>query len=223
VFKIMLNKLDFQKKFELVVQQEIQNYQNSLNSILQAIRDIKISIQDSKTESLENYALLDTVQNVHSTDLMNLKLEFSDKIQKIESRINDLCKKTAQIDELFSKMRINEEKVTEKYTMLESKLEGIYKDVDQIKISLLVNKRSSEDTHINLVRQIKDSFELQKKELAETPSQLCKAKKEIDDKLNTHIVDVEGILKELTAYKKENYITQKKIENIYTLIERLKK
>src|SRR6478609_8975901 len=213
----MLNKLDFQKKFELVVQQEIQNYQNSLNSILQAIRDIKISIQDSKTESLENYALLDTVQNVHSTDLMNLKLEFSDKIQKIESRINDLCKKTAQIDELFSKMRINEEKVTEKYTMLESKLEGIYKDVDQIKISLLVNKRSSEDTHINLVRQIKDSFELQKKELAETPSQLCKAKKEIDDKLNTHIVDVEGILKELTAYKKENYITQKKIENIYTL------
>ncbi len=219
----MLNKLDLTKKFELVVQQEIQNYQKSLNNVLQTIRDIKISIETMQTESLESYALIHTIQSNQSTEQDRIKSDLNTKIDQIGSKLVDLCGKVAKIVDLSSELRINIDKQNEKYVTLEQKLDGIFKDVDQVKISLRVNKKSSEEDYAQALRQIKDSFACQKKQIEETPSQLSKAKKEIDERLNTHIVDVESVLKELTEYKKQNHVTQKHIEHIYTLIERLKK
>lgn len=46
---------------------------------------------------------------------------------------------------------------------------------------------------------------------------------DIEDKFNRSIVEIKGIFQEIQVYKKSMYIIEKKIENIYTLIERLQK
>jgi len=62
-----------------------------------------------------------------------------------------------------------------------------------------------------------------KQDLDESPSPAECVKQELKKDLECHKVDVVGILRELNIYKTENQITQKKIEHIYTLIDRLTK
>jgi len=54
----MLNKNDLAKQFELVVKQEIKNYQDSLNFVLQSIDELKKDIKQLNSDMLENYALI---------------------------------------------------------------------------------------------------------------------------------------------------------------------
>jgi hypothetical protein len=50
-----------------------------------------------------------------------------------------------------------------------------------------------------------------------------KVKKELESKLDIVKLERDSVLKEINILKKESFITEKKIENLYTLIDRLKK
>src|SRR6185295_4796860 len=85
----MLKRADLAKQLDLVIKQEIKNYQDSLNSVLQSIRDIKNELENIQSQSLENSALLHSEHN-------KLKIEFDKKneqtlfsLVKINSFIED--------------------------------------------------------------------------------------------------------------------------------------
>jgi len=62
-----------------------------------------------------------------------------------------------------------------------------------------------------------------KDEILSRPSEALQLQSHFEEKINTHRIDVAGIMKELLAMKKENMITEKKLEHVYTLIDRLQK
>jgi len=57
----------------------------------------------------------------------------------------------------------------------------------------------------------------------ETDKRLCEQSDRIEARSNSNKIDREGILKEIRIREKELFIIEKKIENIYTLIERINK
>ncbi len=72
----MLNRNDLAKQFELVVKQEIKNYQDSLNFVLQSIRELKESVYNVNQEQLENYAALHSSYIGLQSDVSSLKDHF---------------------------------------------------------------------------------------------------------------------------------------------------
>lgn len=81
-----------------------------------------------------------------------------------------------------------------------------------------ISQVSSSSRH-NLDKEI-DKF---KKYLNEKPSEIEPIKKELEKKIEIASVDRDGVMKEIAVVKKSLLITEKQIENIYTLLERVNK
>ena len=85
----MLNRNDLAKQFELIVKQEIKNHKDSLNFILQSLRDLRKEIQEIKEDSLENYAAIHAQQCLYSIEFDNYKKDFADLSSKLDRYISD--------------------------------------------------------------------------------------------------------------------------------------
>ena len=219
----MLKKNDLAKQFELVVQQEIKNYQDSLNFVLQSINEIKLSIKNLQSEMLSraasnnsflvnlNNRLQGVVDTVFNLDAIGKK-NFND--QYIINERNSQEVKDLEASVLF-KLRMNDD--------IGSKLNTFLYQVDQLKSK--VDKRNDEiDKSLDhLLMRFRKEILKAKQEIMDSPSQFDLSIAQLESRINSHCVDVKGVMRELNIYKKENSITQKKIENIYTLIARLKK
>jgi hypothetical protein len=219
----MLNRNDLAKQFELVVKQEIKNYQDSLNFVLQSIRELKESVEHVHQEQLENYAVLHSSYVGLQGDLSAVKnLIFSygikfDKFQREQNNLNDSSSKNiSDIGEIIQD-KINNENI------LKSEIEDITQKFSALReaIESIDNKYSGDINNISYRYQ--RDIQKTKEEILNAPTKADVVKKELSEKLDSHKVDVAGIMRELNIFKKENHITQKKIENIYILIERLQK
>lgn len=219
----MIKKNDLAKQFELLTKQEIKNYQDSLDFVLQSIREIRDEIKEVQKESLANHAKIHSFQvelqgkfEILKDSCVSIESRFGAHIRdqtqvnvrnqtQIESLISDIIKKMSF--DINFKNKIDD--VCIRIRRLQSQSDLNYK-----------NLNSSDD---NLLRRFTSDIEKTKKEIREVPSDAFIVKKQLEEQICAHKVDVTGIMKEINIFKKENYITQKKIENIYTLIDRLKK
>ena len=104
-------------------------------------------------------------------------------------------------------------------------------DVEKLKSEHAEQIKVSTDSHINSFQEFQRHFKVLVYDLE---SELIKLRYEIEQKLslltdktenNFSIsrIDKEGVLKEIRTYDKTLFIIEKKIENIYTLMERLNK
>lgn len=219
----MLKKSDLAKQFELVVQQEIKNYQNSLNFMLNSLNEIKETIRVVQQESLENHALIHSIQCEHSIELKNLIVAFQTEQQKLKSYINDF--------ESYKKISTAKMEVNYDYALENSRKNEFYKNsLDEIKHNLetLEDEIAGHSITIsnsieNIRYSVSKDLKRLKEEILSMPSDSIQIKNDLEEKIANHTVDVDGIMRELRVYKNDNMVTQKKIENIYTLIERLKK
>lgn len=217
----MLKKNDLAKQFELLTKQEIKNYQDSLNFILQSIDELKNSVESIRKENSESYAKIHSTQQtlggVISRVNENLKLQSDcflkhchdqevingrdiEKINNIDCELEHAVRIYNDLRKKITEMQNEQTKISH---LVESQVENMNKSFDDCFLK-----------HTKALLKVK-------KEIQEAPSQAFIVKKELEEKIASHVVDVSGIIKELNIYKRENYITQKKIENIYTLIERL--
>lgn len=219
----MLQKNDLAKQFELVVQQEIKNYQDSLNFVLQSIKELKESIEQVHNQSLDNYAIIHNQNNDLEIQLKLVQKSQSETQEKLKSHINDIeVFKRKAMDEIgmhgdrsMQNARQNEfNKAQIDHT--NSRIE-LFKD--EIIGYCLTISSSIENMKFNLSKD----FKKMKQEILSLPSESETLRKEFEEKIFSNKIDVEGILKEIRINRKEMVIIAKKIENIYTLIERLKK
>lgn len=219
----MLKRNDLSKQFDLVVQQEIKNYQDSLNFVLQSIKELKESIQQANDQALENYAALHSEQTDLKIELQNFRHVIMESYKTFHNHINDQRvvndRNQNQIldvtNEVFKKINFDGN--------FKSKYEVLWSEIEKIKSKAENSHKVLNDNLDDLLRRFRNEILKTKKEILDSPSDASLIKTELEEKIYRHTVDVEGIMRELRIYKNDNMVTQKKIENIYTLIERLKK
>lgn len=219
----MLKKSDLAKQFELVVQQEIKNYQDSLNFVLQSLNELRDSIRQVQEESLKNHAKIHSMQTQLSIELQSVK-EVSLSIGlRLEKSLND--QRTVNERNAYEMRDIADAVLTKirRDDQLEEKIKSLWNAIGDVNHSVEKNQKIFNYTADDLLHKLNNAILKVKKEILEAPTEASLVKTQLEEKLACHTVDVAGIMKELNIYKKENYVTQKKIENIYTLIERLKK
>lgn len=219
----MLKKSDLAKQFELLTQQEIKNYNDNLNNVLDSIRQLKEEIREVHQESLENHAMIHSIQGTIAIEVEHLK---------------DACKKMAEhFDRTFNDQRVLNERnsadfqdLINVYThqitrenQIDEKLKDLSKHVVRLESDSLDNQKILNDNLDDILRRFRQEILKTKKEIMDAPTEASLVRRELEEKIALHKVDVSGIMRELRIYKHDNMVTSKKIENIYTLIERLKK
>lgn len=219
----MLNRNDLAKQFELVVKQEIKNYQDSLNFVLQSIDGIKKDINQLHSDMLENYALIHsqhtdlTIQHENHNDKLN------NFINQFVANLNNTQvfkeKMTNKLGTLWDSSLINSRK--NEYN--ENRIKSIRTDFEKIEDEIIAHSFALRNTCDDMQCKLKKELSNMKEEILSRPSEALQLKSEFEEKINTHRIDVAGIMKELLVMKKENMITEKKLEHVYTLIDRLQK
>ncbi len=88
---------------------------------------------------------------------------------------------------------------------------------------ILKNAENLQQHHERVEIKLKDGLSKLKQEILSSPTDLPEIKKELEQKLEIAYVDFQAVMKELEAIKISSFFQEKKIENIYTLIDRLEK
>jgi seryl-tRNA synthetase len=217
----MKNILDATKRFELQTQQEISNYNRARNSMLQEIRNIKSKIEEVDAMHIENYAALMNDLN----EKISLVEKHSDRVAstvlEVQRNIRDQIEFNAIMD---ANLRGVQSEVVRQF----KRLNTCETDLGNTNSTLISWRDELKDIE-NRVSQALDRFEVTmrceikaaKNEILDRPSEVQEAKRDLEVLIAANGIDVCGIMRELTIYKKQNMITEKKIENLYTLIDRL--
>lgn len=219
----MLKKNDLAKQFELVVKQEIKNYQDSLSFVLESIRELKESFTKIKDEVKQNYDYLKNDLREFKREVQTLKEGFQAGFQSFQSHINDQRfindRNQTQILDLHSDV-VKKINIDEKF---QSKIDEIWNEVHEIKTQQSINIQSVHDSLDDLLLRFRREILKTKQDILDSPTEAKLVKNELDEKLASHKVDVAGIMRELNIYKHDNMVTEKKIEQIHMQLDRLKK
>ncbi len=219
----MLNRMDFVKCFDLLTKQEIKNYQDSLNFVLQSIQDLKERCNDIQNHFLENHALLHSNQNDLLIENEKLREECRYSRELLERSLRDQSARnsthSAELHSMVSAMHENE-KITED---LENKFQFCSQELTKLKDALATSQRVYYDNLDDLRFRFRQEMSKCKQDILSAPTEADNVRRELKEDISTHKIDVSGLMREIQVYKADATISEKKIEHLYTLIDRLKK
>jgi hypothetical protein len=218
----MLKRNDLAKQFELIVQQEIQNHNASILATNQAINGMKDQIQNLIHEFARHTSRNDAWFKRTHDEFLRVERILDKKIR--ENKINIDCQKEANeaskrymwegLEELEAKVLDLDEfqnyKDSTKMELAEV-LKTVREQNDYMKAALYKIKTELDKTANNFI-----------KEIMEKPDHLWDVKAELEEKIKSAVIDSKGVLKELQVHKKEAFVMEKKIENIYDTIKKIK-
>lgn len=218
----MFKKLDLQQKFELTVKQEIKNYNDSLNYILQSIRELNEKLDKQKSELTSKTSdLHQEIKNIESKTV-NLKIHDECLEKKLcdfkyhSENLNKIYMDSVKSTYIFIQNSISE------MENCKSKVFEFWNDIKKVKEDIEELKKYFNQCLGDMKHKVDCCLKSFKEEIYNKPSDMLEIKKHLEEKINTNKIDSDGIFKEMKVLKKENYINKKKIENIYTIIERLR-
>lgn len=217
----MLKRLDLVNQFELVVKQEIKNYQDSLYYINQSINEIRESIDLLKKENQKIYATIERnktnnfaehveiweIQKHMSTEIKNIASEMGESTTYMNKRVVETFNTSIRA---FYQSNENKELISK----LEDSIKNIQKIINDHKEQL---SNSIDQIYYKCSKEIKST----RSEILSKPSDYELIKKCLEDKLETNKIDSEGVLKEVKVLNRCVFRHEKNIENIYTLIKRM--
>ena len=216
----MLKRSDLAKQLELVVQQEIKNYQDSLNFVLGSIRALTEELTSQREQSLENYALLHSEQNNLQSQLNTLIDETKEIRKTISSFMHDQIEtnqsNSISIKDLYAFLY----DTVEKTKSFSTQVKNVDYALAYLRDQQVIQTRVLNDNLDDLDRKFKKSIQKCKEEILDAPTEASIVKKELEEQLACHTVDVTGLLREIDVNKKNSHYLEKKIEHIYTLIGR---
>lgn len=218
----MLKRNDLAKQFELVVQQEIINHNDSISATNESLNQLRESLK-------QNAAKNEQVLNKISSDLGYLNIEIynlKSSISRVEENFNSALNDQRSFNE---KIPMELKNLFEYFEKEDDLLKCIFAEFENVWLSVVsleddVKKNEGElsgisERLLNIFRkEILDS----KNEILSSPSEASQVKKELEEKMAIDRVDFQGVIRELAVHKKTVFIAEKNIENLYTQIERLK-
>ena len=219
----MLKKNDLAKQFELLTKQEIKNYQDSLNNVLQSIHDLNEKI----IQTNDRFSEMNAIYHSNNT---NLRVE--------NQKLSNECKNLKEILGIFQRdqLVLNKENIyllntltsalslkNEMDSLNQTKFDQLSEFLRKLRIDFDDSKRIYQDNLDDLLRRFRTEIQMAKEEIMNAPTDASIVRKDLEEKIAMHKVDVNGIMREIKILKADNTITEKKIEQIYTLISRLQK
>lgn len=207
---------------DIRVAQEIKNHRDLVYDQGQRINSLK--------EGLGALAILhERAMAKTESDRKDLLIEFENFREEILSsfkvmnqRLGDLETKLFKILDAFSDLK---ERVELKYLSREDFINII--DPIENRIDVLQHDNKAKFDYFNLAvemmkNQFTDQIAVVKKDLTPQVPEVDPLKQQLDERMKSWKVDFDGLVTEIALLKKAVAYDQKKFENIYTLIERLK-
>jgi hypothetical protein len=219
----MLKKNDLVKQFEILSKQEILNHNDQILASNLSINKIREDIQKKDTDQAKiNGGLSSEIGkiNVHLKELSSVLGTLVGKLSSLTGELN------RSLEDIQSQSTLTTKSVLECKAALQEQ-EKCSKD-DKIKLKYL------EESIINIPitlhafseriekKSMQEAYKI-KEEILNRPSEAKLVREDLIKMIERDRIDFDGVTKELLAVKKAHFINDKKIENIYTLIERLNK
>lgn len=206
---------------ELRVAQELKNNQDFIYQTNQSLQDLNCLV-------LCLSARVEKSQVGFLRDLKYTQIKFENIKEEVIKRLDNFSSRVGDLESGFLAMKKYMDKnidvfisgyVTKEFHKEECN--NINSDLDFIKKQSKIDNDYFDLILNNLNSYIKTQIQLVLDKIPIVPD-IQLLKKEISEKLACFKVDCNGILKEIDILKKSLAYDQKKFENIYTLIERLK-
>lgn len=218
-----LKKADLAGEFQLIVKQEIKNYQDSLNFVLSTLRSLQEQITEIRAQQQVNYDVVCSKQHMLDVAIEELKKSQHAQVQEREFQVNDQRvineRNAAWMNDITGAIHrkiCNDSSVDERLKKLSSQ-------ISQGEVALDRSHSTLNSRMDDLLLLFRKEILKTKKEIIEMPTEVSIVKKQLEEKIASHHLDVDGILREMRLSRHDMMVIEKKIENIYILIERLKK
>lgn len=219
----MISKIDLIKEFELLTRQQIKEHNDLLLSTNVRLQKIEFSIESILIKIDRLNAARGEEKLKDWLELVKFKNSVEEALKLIKSNVNDSKHEFdilgASQNEMLAKFsdEFNEFKagLLDKLKLVKSD----QKETDRKALSFSDQVVATMTTLVNNQKAVNDALKREIDDLAksvEANDKILKKKEEI----NTE--SVKGYLRELDVSKKAIFILEKKVENIYTAIERLK-
>lgn len=219
----MIKRNDLIKQFELVVQQEIKNHNSEIashNSAIDHLRRMVCENALSLSKSIDGAVnRIDSIQR----DIKRSECMCDELSSKIDSSINDMSKLIEQTISIVNAL-------SEDISMQQVDLNDLIKDCNNHNVECRENFSAIDVELVDIRRYIdlccKKIYESITRKFEELDARPCKveaAKAEIFSRIEMKETHTRGVLEEIRALRREFLYEKAKIENIYTLIERLQK
>jgi uncharacterized coiled-coil protein SlyX len=204
------------KRFEALLKQEMREHEHlisSHNKEMQMLRDaLKLAMEkfDSLFQKNEQDLKDFKTYTVSFLGIHKVKLESQEiTIAEQKKTIEDLHKQLLEFQHSYaSKEHIEKVKL------------GIEKKIEDMSINHVIVFQDLQREFKIIINSIKDDFIKFKYDVE---NRFAKVDEKAESNFHLSRLDKEGIERELIRYKKAMFYIEKKIENIYTLIERLNK
>lgn len=203
------------------VAQELQNNKDFIyqtNQTLQGLSHGLISLSLSLEKLTAKSDSDRTYLHIH---FENLERSVSEHITQMNQRLGDVETKLSYMCDDFLRFK---EDVSFDYVKSKNfyeQNENTYEDIDELRKELITKTNSLNIGISTLKNLFKDAIDNVRKDLTPVPPKTDPLK-QVDTKFDCLKVDMAGLTREIELLKKSNSYDQKKFENIYTLIERLK-
>lgn len=219
----MLKRNDLVKQFELVVKQEIKNHQDAFNSTQISLNQFDKRLDAIHKDFQREIASLDSrlvdygIEKANAEESFKKNLNklnqhclerievFEDPLKDLEDMCCDMANRKANAIELIA--------LEEAMTKLR---ETTCKALDDIRSYIAQSLNHADRKRISELEQVRD-------QLLAKPSHTEELKTCFMKRLDEEKVNADGVMQELIALKRHSFIQDKKLENLYTLNERLKK
>jgi hypothetical protein len=204
------------KRFDALVKQQMQEHEHLIschNKEMQSLRDSLKIAMDRFDSLLERY----------EADLKDIALNFNEQIlflkQKVTANEMQISDQKQTILSLYQQLHD-----LHLYYARKSDVEKLRKDleirIDELTKNHLTSFQNHEKEVKESLRELGNDLNKFKTHFVE---KVTKIDEDVENKFSQTKLDKEGIQREFIVYKKDVFYIEKKIENIYTLIERINK
>lgn len=219
----MINRQDLVDKFEVITKQEIKNHNDAILAT-----NIAINRLEEKINEIVIYfdKRLNGIINENSNKNFRIDEKFEHQLLFFKELKKEITNIRINIKE-FNEKLINEisEKVNKKENniefkrlkeVLERQIETTNEKISQERLLTITDNKIVRNDIVETVKVITNYMQMQEAICDELVIS-------IEQKSDLFKLEKDSLMKEINILKKESFITEKKIENIYTLIDRLQK
>lgn len=220
----MLNRNDLAKQFELVVQQEIKNFQDVSYQLNQTLNELMIRLENLENSYTKTHSLSESRHKSLSiqVDVLKEDQELIDHRMKMYAGGTDyyLKKLETDIHDFLREESITNNRITDAQNEIDSLKKFFCSTEERLKVHAGVIENSLNQINLN-VGKMNSKFMAEILDLI--PEKLGIVRQDLEEKVSAHKLDVEGLLREIRIIGKRVMVIEKNIENIYSLIEDKKK
>lgn len=219
----MLKRQDLAKQFEKIVLQEITNHNDAVLATNVKVNEFRKDLVTQQKKIDSNHAL--TLSHVTRLD---------GQLEKMSTSLTTLLREALNtVNDLSLELRTHIQKSNDWMGMVEGAFlkKDIFKEyqdqeiLEKFNLNQLIASlqkefvRQEETLRWYVTTEVIKAIEEHEKK----PSPLEETVATFDNKLKAHVVNVSGVQRQIDINHKQCFILEKKIENLYTLLDRLKK